>query len=103
MDPIKTFEKLLAQGQDNALLRYGLANAYANEHNYAQAVEHAHKALDFNPSYSAAWKLYGRALAELGKVDEAIAAYTSGINAAEEKGDVQAAKEMRVFLKRLQK
>ena len=35
--------------------------------------------------------------------DEAIKAYEEGIRAAEVKGDIQAAKEMAVFLKRLQK
>ncbi len=35
--------------------------------------------------------------------DEAIRSYEEGIQAATVKGDVQAAKEMQVFLKRLQK
>jgi hypothetical protein len=34
---------------------------------------------------------------------EAIEAYTRGIQAAEEKGDKQAAKEMQVFKRRLEK
>ncbi len=103
MDPIVNLERLLAKGQDNAMLRFGLANAYVQQGNLAQAVVHARKALDLDPSYSAAWKLYGRALADLRNFDEAVAAYTAGIEAADKKGDVQAAKEMRVFLKRLQK
>ena len=45
----------------------------------------------------------GKALAESGESDEAINAYTRGIEVAESRGDKQAAKEMRVFLKRLQK
>jgi hypothetical protein len=53
--------------------------------------------------YSAAWKRLGKALADNGRTEEAVAAFESGIKAAVEKGDVQAAKEMRVFLSRLQK
>ncbi len=56
-----------------------------------------------DPGYSAAWKLYGKVLAEQGLTDEAIQAYEKGITLAESRGDIQAAKEMRVFLKRLRK
>jgi cytochrome c-type biogenesis protein CcmH/NrfG len=53
--------------------------------------------------YSAAWKLLGKALAESGDADGAAAAYRNGIAAAERRGDKQAAKEMTVFLRRLDK
>jgi hypothetical protein len=43
------------------------------------------------------------ALAALGHHVEAVAAFDQGIATAESKGDVQAAKEMRVFRKRAQK
>ena len=68
-----------------------------------QVIGHLRKALAHDPKYSAAWKRLGKALTDTGRTDEAIAAYEQGIRAAEEKGDVQAAKEMRVFLKRLYK
>lgn len=102
MDAIKNLEKMLANGQDNALLRFGLGNAYLNANDADHAVEHLEKAVQQDPAYSAAWKLYGKALAALNRDEEAIAAYHSGISMAEEKGDIQAAKEMKVFLKRLQ-
>jgi Tfp pilus assembly protein PilF len=97
MAVVDNLEALLAKGTDNALLRFGLANQLE------QAIGHLRKALAHDPKYSAAWKRLGKALADTGRTDEACAAYESGIKAAEEKGDVQAAKEMRVFLKRLQK
>jgi hypothetical protein len=56
-----------------------------------------------DPTYSAAWKLYGKALAAASRFEDAVAAYDRGIAAAEEKGDLQAAKEMRVFRKRAAK
>ena len=98
----ENFEKLLAQGQDSALLRYSLGNAYLDS-NPKLAAEHLEKALEFDAEYSAAWKLLGKAQTAAGDSSAAIAAYESGIKVAEQKGDVQAGKEMRVFLKRLQK
>ena len=56
-----------------------------------------------NPDYSAAWKIYGRTLAAAGKQQEAISAFRQGMAVAEKRGDIQAAKEMSVFLRRLEK
>ncbi|MDX1654144.1 MAG: tetratricopeptide repeat protein [Candidatus Competibacteraceae bacterium] len=103
MSQSQRFEALLAQGQDNALLRYSLGNAYLNEGRPDRAHEHLQQALSFDPHYSVAWKLLGRALTELDKPQEAEAAYRQGIRVAQGKGDSQAAKEMEVFLKRLHK
>jgi Tfp pilus assembly protein PilF len=103
MAVVDNLEALLAKGTDNALLRFGLANEYLKLGQLEQAIGHLRKALAHDPKYSAAWKRLGKALADTGRVDEAITAYVSGINAAEQKGDAQAAKEMRVFLNRLQR
>jgi tetratricopeptide (TPR) repeat protein len=100
---IAAFEALLAQGQDNALLRYGLGNAYFQQKNWAVAITHYAKALVFDPEYSAVWKNYAKALVENQQIQEAIQAYTQGIVVAEKKGDKQTVKEMQVFLKRLQR
>lgn len=101
-DMIKNFEALLAQGQDNAMVRYSLGNAYLQQKKFDQAIEHFAKALMLNPLYSAAWKGYAKALAGNQQIAEAIEAYQRGIVVAEEKGDKQTVKEMTVFLKRLQ-
>jgi len=103
MAVVDNLEALLAKGTDNALLRFGLANNTSSSGTTKQAIGHLRKALAHDPKYSAAWKRLGKALTDTGRTDEAIAAYEQGIRAAEEKGDVQAAKEMRVFLKRLHK
>jgi len=100
---VDNLEALLAKGTDNALLRFGLANEYLKLGQTEQAIGHLRKALAHDPKYSAAWKRLGKALSESGRVDEAITAYQSGIKVAEEKGDIQAVKEMKVFLGRLQK
>ena len=103
MSIIDNFEKMLASGQDSALLRYSLGNEYFKAGDGEKAVEHLQKAVEIDPHYSAAWKSYGKVLVELGRNDEAKQVYEKGIAVAEQKGDIQAAKEMKVFLKRLGK
>jgi len=100
---LANFEKMLAAGRDGALLRYGLGNEYLKAGNPARAAEHFRRATELDPNYSAAWKLLGRALAESGAVADAQEAYRRGIAVAEARGDQQAAKEMTVFLRRLEK
>jgi len=103
MSALETFEKMLASGKDNALLRYSLGNEYLKLGRLEDACVHLQAALAFDPRYSAAWKLLGKALSEAGALAEARATYRQGIAAAEAKGDIQAAKEMAVFAKRIDK
>jgi tetratricopeptide (TPR) repeat protein len=103
MSIIDNLEDMLARGQDSALLRYSLGNEYLKQEAYDRAAGHLAEAVKLDPGYSAAWKLYGKSLSALGQYPQAIAAYDRGIAAAEEKGDVQAAKEMRVFRSRAEK
>lgn len=102
MNPVERFEALLAQGKDNALLRFGLGSQYLQAGDAARAAAHLQAAVAHDPSYSAAWKLLGKALAAEGRRDEAITAYRSGIEAADRRGDKQASREMTVFLRRLE-
>lgn len=103
MGIIENFESLLAQGRDDALLRYSLANEYFKDGRFGLAVDHLQRALEHDSTYSAAWKLYGKALMELGDLRGALHALDKGITAAQGHGDIQAAKEMKVFKKRAQK
>jgi Tfp pilus assembly protein PilF len=103
MSLIERFEGLLAGGKDNALLRFSLGGEHLKAGNAAKAVEHLRAAVAHDAGYSAAWKLLGKALADTGDAESAKAAYRSGIEAATAKGDKQAAKEMTVFLKRLER
>jgi Tfp pilus assembly protein PilF len=103
MDAVQRFEALLAAGKDGALLRFSLGMQYLKDSDAARAAEHLRVAVQKDPDYSAAWKLLGRALEASGDRDGAAQAYRSGIEAAEKKGDKQAAREMAVFLRRLEK
>ena len=99
----KALEALLAGGRDDALLRFSLGGACLKDGDAAAAAEHFQRALEHDSGYSAAWKLLGQALAATDRNTEAMQAWAKGIATAEAKGDVQAAKEMRVFLKRLER
>ncbi|WP_462320161.1 tetratricopeptide repeat protein [Halochromatium sp.] len=100
MSIIDNLEAMRARGQDSALLRYSLGNEYLKQGQTDQAIDHLADAVRQDPGYSAAWKLYGKALTQAGRSVEAVEALSRGIEVAEGKGDAQAAKEMRVFLKR---
>jgi predicted Zn-dependent protease len=102
-DPLANFLAMLAAGRDNALLRYSLANKYLRRGEPVPAAEHLRQAVEQDPKYSAAWKLLGKALAEEGNPEEALAAYRQGSAVAEARGDKQAAKEMGVFARRIEK
>lgn len=101
-DIVERLERMLADGGETALLRFSLGNALLAEQP-SDAAGHLRRAVELDPGYSAAWKLLGRALLDSGEQAEARAAWTRGIAVAEARGDVQAAKEMRVFLRRLDK
>ena len=103
MGAVENLKKMLAEGRDSALLRYGLGDAYFKLGDFDAAVSHLESAVQQDPGYSAAWKLLGKSLDEAGRAADAREAFAKGISAAEGKGDIQAAKEMKVFLKRIEK
>ncbi|HEV3010096.1 MAG TPA: tetratricopeptide repeat protein [Burkholderiales bacterium] len=99
---ISQLEKLLGTPRDGALLRYSLGLEYAKAGNHERAIEYLRDAVTRDPIYSAAWKALGKELTE-GSPEEALLAYRRGIEAAKQKGDRQAEKEMTVFARRLEK
>jgi Tfp pilus assembly protein PilF len=94
---------ILERGQDSALLRFSLGNEYINADKYTLAINHLQCAVELDSKYSAAWKLLGTALTKQNCIAEAIQTYHQGIEIAEANGDYQSAKEMSVFLRRLEK
>jgi len=98
---IANLEKLLGGPRDGALLRYSLGNEYLKAGKHEEAAACLREAVARDAGYSAAWKLLGRALGEAGHHGEALAAYEQGIAVAQAKGDLQAAREMTVFARRM--
>ena len=104
MNPrIASLEKMLDGPRDGALLRYSLGNEYLKEGALAEAEKCFRNAVDRDKHYSAAWKALGKALADSGQPEAALQAYETGISVAEARGDIQAAKEMTVFARRIRK
>ncbi len=100
---IEGLEKLLATPRDGALLRFALGMEYLKLNGTEKAIEHLRDAVAKDPGYSAAWRALGKALEAAGQSAEALAAYQSGIAAAQKKGDKQLEKEMTVFARRIEK
>ena len=101
--PLANLMKLIGTPRDGALLRFSIGNELLKQDDAEGAAVQLQSAVEFDPRYSAAWKLLGRALTDSGREAEALQAYQRGIAVAEARGDKQAAKEMTVFARRLQK
>ncbi|GLK60765.1 MULTISPECIES: tetratricopeptide repeat protein [Azotobacter] len=98
---LESLEKMLAQGVDSPLLRFGLGKGYLDAGDAPRAAGHLRRCVELDPNYSAAWKLLGKALQAAGDLDGARLAWELGLEVAGRRGDRQAEKEMTVFLKRL--
>lgn len=102
MHRIETLQAQLGGPRDGALLRYALGAALLEAGRATEASAHLRAALDFDADYSAAWSLLGKASLASGDDAGARDAWRQGIACATARGDVQAAKGMQVFLKRLE-
>lgn len=98
---IPKLESLLAAGTDTALLRFTLGSAHVRHKQFAQAVPHLARAVELDPEYSAAWKLYARSLMESGELEPAVRILEQGLEVARRRGDMQAVREMQVWQRRL--
>ena len=100
---IANLQKLIGTPRDGALLRFSLGSEYLKSGDTHKAQLQFAEAVARDPAYSAAWKLLGKALSEIGQPRAALDAYRQGIAVAEKKGDKQAAREMTVFARRIEK
>ena len=103
MDTVERFERMLAGGKDTPMLRLTLGTEFLKRHDPDSAIGHLARAVDLDPDYSAAWQQLGRAFEVAARPEEAASAWRSGIDAADRRGDAQAAKVMRVWLRRLER
>jgi predicted Zn-dependent protease len=100
---IEKLLKLVGTARDGALLRFSLGNEFLKNGESDRAVEQLRAAVEKDSGYSAAWKMLGKALEAAGRREHALEVYRQGIGVAEGKGDKQAAKEMTVYARRLEK
>ncbi len=100
-DPLSRLRAQIGGPRDGSLLRFSLGNALLAAGEASAAAVAFREALAFDGDYSAAWKMLGRALVDAGEEAAAADAFEQGIDVARRRGDQQAEKEMRVFLRRL--
>ena len=75
MGMIENLEAMLANGQDNALLRFTLVSCLFKAGDVTSAIRHLGEAVSQDPGYSAAWKAYGKAQQEAGDFIQACNAF----------------------------
>ncbi len=102
-DRIQQLEELLKMQPDDALLQYSLGLEYLKGGDPERAIPPLREAIRLQGDYSAAYRELGKALAQAGFTDEATQTYRQGIEIANGRGDLQTAKEMQVFLRRITK
>lgn len=100
-DRLAQFLKMIQADPDDPLMRFGAGKALLDAGRTGEAVEHLQACVRLNPEYSAAYRLLGQALEREGQPQEAADVFRHGLEVAEAKGDLQTAKEIRVFLNRI--
>lgn len=103
MSIAENLEKMLAGGQDNAMLRFGLGSAYFNDKRFDEAIPHLRACIEHDAGYSAAYKLLGKALIKTGADREAAEVFETGLPIAIEKGDKQTEREILAFQRKISK
>lgn len=103
MTVLENLLRLLDGPRDGALLRHAIGLELMKTGDKAGAAQRFREAVERDPRFSAGWKALGKALAESDQPQAALDAYTRGIEVAEARGDIQAAREMKVFARRLSK
>jgi predicted Zn-dependent protease len=100
---VAQFQALIALDPADTVLRFGLGELYFDADDFAMAAEQFAEIVRLDPQYSAAYRYLGQSYAALARQAEAREVFERGITVAEARGDLQTAKEMRVFLRRLDK
>ena len=91
---------LLASDPDDKLSWFSLGRALLELGRHEEAQDPLRRALGLDPAYTAAQRDLGRALLASGEAAEAARILEAGAPVAEAAGDLQTAREMRVFLRR---
>ena len=91
-------EEFVARKPDDAFSRYGLAMECMNNGDPAAADQHFRAVLQSNAEYIPAYLMYAQLLVRESRPAEARTILSSGIAAAERKGDQHARSEMEALL-----
>lgn len=102
-DRLQRLRELAAAEPEDAPTWFLLGREAAGRGLHEEARAAFAAAIERDPRYAAAYRHLGNALEQLGRPVEAALAYSRGARVAETTGDLQAGREMRAFLKRLER
>ncbi len=101
MPSVEDLRKFVEMSPADPFPRYGLAMQLKSEGALEQSIAAFAELCAKFPTYVAGHQQMGLALAQAGRLDEARAAYTAGIEAAKKTGNRHAAEEMQGALEAL--
>ncbi|MCH8012928.1 MAG: tetratricopeptide repeat protein [Candidatus Marinimicrobia bacterium] len=99
----KEIKELLNAFPGDVTLLIELGKCYLQDGKLNRAIDILKEAVTKAPDYSVAYRYLGKAYEADGKPKRASETYRNGISVAERSGDLQTAKEMTVFLRRIEK
>ena len=94
VDRLAALERMLGNRPDDSRLRYGLALEYLKAGRIEDGVRELRTYLERTDDEGNAWGRLGAGLRELGRDEEALAAYRNGIEAAMRHGHPTMAEEL---------
>jgi tetratricopeptide (TPR) repeat protein len=100
-EKIERLRQLAESDPDDALTFFLLGRELMEVGQYEQAVQALERTVMLNGQYTAAFRFLGDCYRLAGDHPQARTTYRKGIEVAESTGDLQAGKEMLVFLKKL--
>jgi len=103
MDRIESLKQMVTEDPKDGLARFMLGKELLSADLPNEAAEQLAEAIRLAPDHTASYRELGNALASAGRMSEAEVAYTTGLNVADSTGDLQTAKEIKVFLGRLKR
>ena len=103
MDRIETLKRMVEKNPDDELAGFLLGKECIHAKRYPEAIEALEKCISAKADYTAAYRTLGDAYRLAGDLLKAATVYEKGIEVATLTGDLQAGKEMQVFLKKIEK
>ncbi len=100
-EKIAQLEKLLEKDPRDATGFFMLGKLCLDSGRNEQAADAFEKCTELKPDYSAAWRFAGDCYRKAGQDDRARELYERGIAVAQDRGDLQTAREMEAFLRKL--
>ncbi len=98
---IAMFQEILKMDPNDPVVYFGLGQEYMQGGVYPEAIVAFANAVRCNPNYSAAYRFLGECFEKSNQPHQAKEVYAKGIPIAEAQGDLEAARAMTVFLKRV--